>query len=1399
MRKLVLLILLLVGQIVYFGTIMNNITWGGTKNITSMKYNVLKTETASKTIPRKNNVYLHSMEGEDKSMVRFYDTWIIGPGTRTKEILVDPQKAYVVSDCGIVVLNMSGLKKNAISCVSVLHSELWDIDNDGAMEVVFANSTGIYLLDNDTVDIFVSRDDTIYFTIGDISPREGDEVSIVHGEYIELVSTLSAQTLWQIVLSGAQKIYRIRWDSDPQYELLVVGGDRLIVVDNDGSVVWNYIMGENISLVDIEDIDGDGYDDIVVAGGSKLWVFLEGGNAIRTKTFGDKITTIGSGDINETGGREIFLATNGTLFLLDSYLNQLWNRSLPSYAYATISTNVDLDDFDEIFMGGLGFVMLVDGNGSDIWTRNIGGNITTIVDTGNSIVIGGKTDWIYRIDYLGDTLWSNRIYGAPTIIMEANLVDDDSPEYVVAFSDMTVSLIDRNYDELLSRNMTVGIMDLGKMDYDGDSYHEVIVALENNTTLLMDLGDIVWRKEYNGSLMFVETPRRGDEVEIILSGDNGTIALYPNGTTKWSIIDTNVSALAIADIYGQAGEEILLGLQNGTIIILSFDGSKLNSKTVESAPILCIGAYNSKIVYGVSNNLKQLNTTLDYEWNVTVYGAIYSIAFGGILNESETTIAYLSSASFGVILPNGTPLFVSNGTNQGITFVKVNGTAEHLLVWNNTDIMLYSPKYENYKRGLPFRISCATALDTDGDLIEEQFIGGEIGGLILHPARVLTILLPKSGEILNTTNIVASWETFGFTPVEYRVYLNSTLLNTTIQNRITIQAPEDGVWDLKIQAIPIRGSSIENTTRITVDTAPPGVNIVIPTNNTYTNNSQIVVVWEGYDNTTEVSRYVLYVNDTKTYEGVNTTYNVSLTYGVNVIRVVAYDLANNSAESIVFTVRDDVQPRITDVDPENGTYVNTSDILLRWGYVEDFLDHFEVRVDNGEWVFVGNNTSYMLENLSYGEHNISIMAVDKAGNTNISTIWIFVDDRAPMIHITNPANNTYTNSSGLTVRYNISEDNLVHVLLLLNGTQIYDLSEGSGEVNISLSEEGVYVVEILAIDLANNTNTSRILILFDRTKPSIVVYSPTNNTYYRVQTIRLQWNTTDTLSGIRYVLMRLDENAWFEAPTVGGIVIDTGEGTHRIHIKAIDMCGNTKLAVVVVHIDVTPPTIDISEPENNTITNKTTVILCWRIMEENPDTVRISIDQTMDFEVNMTIGELIIELFGDGTHTISIYARDKANNSALAVIIVNVDSTPPSISIPYPENGTTTGNRTIEIVWYATDNTGIYGYWVKMDNYSWVFVGSRNRYTIDTLYIAEGNHTFFIKAQDLAGNTNIAKIIFIFQRKKETITARPLGILPGVAAVFTLTLLAYLSFHIVLKKKAKKRTEEQSSSQGGGR
>jgi hypothetical protein len=240
---------------------------------------------------------------------------------------------------------------------------------------------------------------------------------------------------------------------------------------------------------------------------------------------------------------------------------------------------------------------------------------------------------------------------------------------------------------------------------------------------------------------------------------------------------------------------------------------------------------------------------------------------------------------------------------------------------------------------------------------------------------------------------------------------------------------------------------------------------------------------------------------------------------------------------------------------------------------------------------------------------------------------------------------------------------------------------GSQNASCNFPDDGIYEVQFSS-DWNTVTNATRVSSLSetfsylnphaynpftpspppDTTSPVVTVSSPRNQTYPATD-ISLKFTVDEPVLRLRY---RIDGKT---SVTISGNSVTLGvlpDGTHSIVVYATDLAGNVGSSRVMhFTVDSQRPGISLLSPQNK-IYNTTDIPLTFTINEKALWTA-YSVDEQKNVTIsgNSTLG------IADGSHRLTVYARDASGNTgSSAIAYFQTDTTPPIISLLSPENKT---------------------------------------------------------------------------------------------------------------------------------
>ena len=505
-------------------------------------------------------------------------------------------------------------------------------------------------------------------------------------------------------------------------------------------------------------------------------------------------------------------------------------------------------------------------------------------------------------------------------------------------------------------------------------------------------------------------------------------------------------------------------------------------------------------------------------------------------------------------------------------------------------------------------------------------------------------------------------------------------------------------WFGYVKSVPIT---------IYVDNSP--VEISFDTSTVYQNTTTIKVTFSVKSKGSDI-HWEIYINDvrvdsgTAIADGTWKTISKQYTYpeGEYSIYIKYWDATHSPVTTgTKKVIIDTTKPSVKITQPANNSYITTSSITITWDITDSYLDSAKVYID-GVWkrtyVYGVNWSTTLSWNFAEGDHEIKIIAYDKARNMNYQKIIIHVDLHDPIARFddypSNYSEELYVNITCTDLYfdyakliYNTGSGNFTYATYTNPKTNYHiDLntiipSDFQGQVTIYLD---VY-------DEAGRYTSIKITIIIDRILGTITTTVP-SGWISGTHAISASWNTDEKYPD--HMELYIDNKLITQGNSINYNWDTTlwPDGEHLISIKYIDKAGHYKWQNTTVYVDNTPIEIIF---DTSTIYKNSSVIVVMFYLNSTGSTIywEIYINETLKdsgtAEANGT-WQLINRSFvyPEGVYIITIKYRDETHDppSNPPQKIVVIDQTQPTITVISAPEDNTWISGTIYIEFTASDN-----------------------------------------------------------------------------------------------------------------
>jgi RHS repeat-associated protein len=546
---------------------------------------------------------------------------------------------------------------------------------------------------------------------------------------------------------------------------------------------------------------------------------------------------------------------------------------------------------------------------------------------------------------------------------------------------------------------------------------------------------------------------------------------------------------------------------------------------------------------------------------------------------------------------------------------------------------------------------------------------------------VLSITQPTDGFITKTSPVSVVGKVTGTTPITVKA--NGSLMTVSTNGVVSGQvALVEGSNIINFVATDATGGNSTVVRKVILDSKPPIVKLTSPINGLITNKTKVTV--KG--TVTDASKVQVTVNGKQVCIDHHDAFNalVSLAEGLNTITIVATDAAGNSTNVTRTVTRDDVPPTLTVSEPINGLVTKSSSISVK-GTVSDITT---VTVEVNEVTFTVDKTGSFsgTVTLKEGKNTLTIEATDAAKNSTTIKRSVIRDTTPPKLQVCTPSDNITTGDSVVTVSGKVTDCTTATVVYVsVNGGKDIPVSlqcSGLFKQKVSLSV-GTNTIKITATDAAGNSTTVTRTVTRKGTTLKLIVSEPTDETITRAASILIKGTATGTGTitlKVNGTAVSIAANGSFSTS------VNLVEGTNLVTITATDAAKTTFTVTRLVIKDTTPPVLIVDTPVDGLLTKDAAIAVSGTVSDSTSVSVLVNGHTTsigMDGSFNYTLS--IIE----GTNVIAVVATDTMGNATTITRKIRKDTTPPTLTITTPNNGTITSADSILVTGRVIDSTTV--------------------------------------------------------------------------------------------------------------
>ncbi|MBS3817285.1 MAG: hypothetical protein KGY76_06960 [Candidatus Thermoplasmatota archaeon] len=510
------------------------------------------------------------------------------------------------------------------------------------------------------------------------------------------------------------------------------------------------------------------------------------------------------------------------------------------------------------------------------------------------------------------------------------------------------------------------------------------------------------------------------------------------------------------------------------------------------------------------------------------------------------------------------------------------------------------------------------------------------------------------------------------------------------------------------------------------------INITHPVEGQTISRSNVTIEWNSHN--AESHRIQL---DGAGWTDVGMNYShtfQNLDDGEHTVDVEAVGAESSVLDTVNFTVESSM-PYIEITSPKEGA-VLPPDVRVEW--ISNNVQSHEIKLDDGNWIDVGSNTTYTFEAVDGGNHTVEVRSAAE-DNTAKDNVSFTVDPGALYVDILAPEKGKLFSKPEVTVEWK-SWNAKYHDIKIEGNDWIY---KGEDTIHtFSGLGDGEYTVKVRGTDDQDNVYTADVTFKVDTTPPVIEITNIDEGELFGKDSVSVQWDGSDDVSGIDYYEFRHEGGNWLRLEDYTRYdLTDLGEGEHTVEVKGMDEAGNSDIKNVTFLVDTKNPVIDITAPEEGETLYDTNVTVEWSGSDDNSgiDIYQVRIDGVTWIDVGKDSAYEFTDL-SNGEHTAGVKASDKAGNENISEVSFTVDTQGGAIEVDIitPNEDGVLANASVTVEWNSEDNLN---YQIRLDDGEWQDTEGEMRYTFFNL--PDGEFNVEVRASDESGNSGSDDVNFL--------------------------------------------------------
>jgi len=629
---------------------------------------------------------------------------------------------------------------------------------------------------------------------------------------------------------------------------------------------------------------------------------------------------------------------------------------------------------------------------------------------------------------------------------------------------------------------------------------------------------------------------------------------------------------------------------------------------------------------------------------------------------------------------------------------------------------------------------------------------------------------------------------------------NNSIIKTQFNYFDIILADGAYLWNVKCTDRAGNSGFAPANYTIKIDTTPPYIQLISPSNNTFENNTnnEIFIV-NATDALSNIGSCELIIDNVseQTRAGItngilfnftNLILNGNHTWSVNCTDTNGFKGAS-STYNLNVNVTDRDPPLITLNYPSPSYYLSAQNVMFNYTPQDAtgllncsiYMDGILNKTNYGSNLTNLVPNYFNITSISEGIHNWSITCYDNGTlkNKGISAIYNFVIDLTnPTLSLSTPSNGSIFNYSFITFNYMPNDINLYNCTLYGNFGGIFAADQTnttplSGQPNFfsRVISDGTYLWNVLCTDKSGRSSfaNSNYTISIDTTAPyySSNISSPSTPAAYGSSSFyeyNITWNDN---FGVNRVLFENNFTGIWQNITVGSSVGNiysinfTGlsAGNYGYGWYAYDSQNNqnyTSLYSYNVNSASSSVTLLLNGTNGNiSIKEGSSINISSVLSTPNSGYIEVYIEGTLINNGTSPISNITLFSY-PGLYNITAYYPATQNylSTAQTYFVRVNDTTPPNVTLIFPSNNSVIGSSTVTFQYAVQDASNISSCSLYINNTLNQTSGSVLRNITQTFSadFVDGNYSWKIGCSDIYGNSANSSVLNFTERQTTNMT-----------------------------------------------